>query len=61
QWRPGRHYNSQPCTYPGIQTAIVVGPDGAEIHTDGYGRVRVQFHWDRLGNYDENSSPWLRV
>ena len=60
-WRPGRHYNSQPCTYPGIQTAIVVGPAGAEIHTDGYGRVKVQFHWDRLGNYDENSSPWLRV
>jgi type VI secretion system secreted protein VgrG len=61
QWRPGRHYNSQPCTYPGIQTAIVVGPAGAEIHTDGYGRVKVQFHWDRLGNYDEQSSPWLRV
>ncbi|MGB9109245.1 MAG: type VI secretion system tip protein TssI/VgrG, partial [Telluria sp.] len=61
QWRPGRHYNSQPCTYPGIQTAIVVGPAGAEIHTDGYGRVKVQFHWDRLGKRDENSSPWLRV
>ncbi|MCS0632644.1 type VI secretion system tip protein VgrG [Telluria mixta] len=61
QWRPGRHYNSKPCTYPGIQTAIVVGPDGSEIHTDSYGRVKVQFHWDRLGNYDENSSPWLRV
>jgi type VI secretion system secreted protein VgrG len=61
QWRPGRHYNSQPCTYPGIQTAIVVGPEGAEIHTDGYGRVKIQFHWDRQGKYDENSSPWLRV
>ena len=61
QWRPGRHYNSQPCTYHGIQTAIVVGPAGAEIHTDGYGRVKVQFHWNRLDNYDENSSPWLRV
>jgi len=60
-WRPGRHYNSQPCTYPGIQTAIVVGPAGSEIHTDGYGRVKVQCHWDRLGKYDENSSPWLRV
>jgi type VI secretion system secreted protein VgrG len=60
-WRPGRHYNSQPCTYPGIQTAIVVGPAGAEIHTDGYGRVKIQHHWDRLGNYDENSSAWLRV
>jgi len=61
QWRPGRHYNSQPCTYPGIQTAIVVGPAGSEIHTDGYGRVKVQFHWNRLDEYDENSSPWLRV
>jgi type VI secretion system secreted protein VgrG len=61
QWRPGRHYNSQPCTYHGIQTAIVVGPPGAEIHTDGYGRVKVQFHWDRLGKRDENSSAWMRV
>jgi type VI secretion system secreted protein VgrG len=61
QWRPGRHYNSQPCTYHGIQTAIVVGPAGADIHTDGYGRVKVQFHWDRLGKRDENSSPWVRV
>jgi type VI secretion system secreted protein VgrG len=60
-WRPGRNYNSQPCTYPGIQTAIVTGPAGAEIHTDGYGRVKIQFHWDRLGKYDENSSPFLRV
>lgn len=61
QWRPGRNHNSQPCTCPAIQTAIVVGPAGSDIHTDGYGRVKVQFHWDRLGNYDENSSPWLRV
>ena len=61
QWLPGRNYNSHPCTYPGIQTAIVVGPTGSEIHTDGYGRIKVQFHWDRLGKYDENSSPWLRV
>jgi len=61
QWRPGRHYNSQSCTYHGIQTAIVVGPAGAEIHTDGYGRVKAQFHWDRLGKHDENSSPWVRV
>ena len=61
QWRPGRHYNSQPCVYHGIQTAIVVGPAGAEIHTDGYGRVKIQYHWDRLGKRDENSSPWVRV
>jgi type VI secretion system secreted protein VgrG len=61
QWRPGRHYNSQPCIYHGIQTAIVVGLAGAEIHTDGYGRVKIQFPWDRLGKHDENSSPWVRV
>ncbi|MFJ1468763.1 type VI secretion system Vgr family protein [Massilia orientalis] len=61
QWRPGRHYNSQPCVYHGIQSAIVAGPAGAEIHTDGYGRVKVQFHWDRLGKRDENSSAWVRV
>jgi type VI secretion system secreted protein VgrG len=45
----------------GVQSAIVVGPKGEEIHTDEYGRVRVQFPWDREGKYDENSSCWVRV
>jgi type VI secretion system secreted protein VgrG len=45
----------------GIQTAIVVGPKGEEINTDEFGRVRVQFHWDRVGKKDDNSSCWLRV
>ena len=45
----------------GPQTAIVVGPGGDEIYTDKYGRVKVQFHWDRLGGQDENSSCWVRV
>ncbi len=45
----------------GPQTAIVVGPAGEEIHTDEYGRVKVQFHWDRAGKMDENSSCWIRV
>ena len=44
-----------------IQTAIVVGPAGEEIHTDEHGRVKVQFHWDREGRNDENSSCWIRV
>ena len=44
-----------------IQTAIVVGPDGTEIHTDEHGRVKVQFHWDRRGENNEKSSTWLRV
>jgi type VI secretion system secreted protein VgrG len=61
RWRPGPHYNSEPGPNPGILTAVVVGPKGSEIHTDGYGRVKVQFHWDRVGKYDENSSPWIRV
>ncbi|NVN91643.1 MAG: type VI secretion system tip protein VgrG [Desulfuromonadales bacterium] len=45
----------------GSQTAIVVGPKGDEIYTDEHGRVKVQFHWDREGKKDENSSCWIRV
>ncbi len=43
------------------QTAIVTGPKGEEIWTDQYGRIKVQFHWDQEGQYDENSSCWVRV
>ena len=55
-----------PCITPkpviqGPQTAIVVGKSGEEIWTDEYGRVKVQFHWDRYGKEDENSSCWVRV
>src|SRR5215475_7550484 len=45
----------------GCQTAVVVGPAGEEIFTDNYGRVKVQFHWDREGKKNENSSCWIRV
>jgi len=45
----------------GTQTAIVVGQKGEEIWTDKYGRVKVQFHWDREGKEDENSTCWIRV
>ena len=45
----------------GPQTATVVGPSGEEIWTDKYGRVKVQFHWDRVGKDDEHSSCWIRV
>jgi type VI secretion system secreted protein VgrG len=48
-------------TIPGTQTAVVVGKSGEEIWTDSYGRVKVQFHWDRVGKNDENSSCWVRV
>jgi type VI secretion system secreted protein VgrG len=45
----------------GSQTAVVTGPGGEEIWTDKYGRVKVQFHWDRKGERNENSSCWMRV
>jgi type VI secretion system secreted protein VgrG len=45
----------------GPQTAIVTGASGDEIWTDSNGRVKVQFHWDRVGTNDENSSCWIRV
>ncbi|PCE33256.1 type VI secretion system Vgr family protein [Burkholderia ubonensis] len=45
----------------GPQTAIVVGPKGEEIYTDSLGRVKVQFHWDRLGQKNAASSCWVRV
>src|SRR5215831_10241199 len=48
-------------TVQGPQTAIVVGRAGEEIFTDKYGRVKVQFHWDRKGERNENSSCWIRV
>src|SRR5208283_841538 len=45
----------------GIQTAVVTGPSGEEIYVDKYGRVKVQFFWDRKGKKNENSSCWIRV
>lgn len=45
----------------GLQTATVVGPSGDQLFLDCYGRVKVQFHWDREGKFDGNSSCWLRV
>ncbi|MFS2166548.1 MULTISPECIES: type VI secretion system Vgr family protein [unclassified Variovorax] len=64
----------QPTSYPfrpprvtpmtrtnGPQTATVVGKAGQEYWVDQYGRVKVQFRWDRYGKSDENSSCWVRV
>ena len=45
----------------GSQTAVVTGPAGEEIHCDQYGRVKVQFHWDREGLGNDTTSCWLRV
>jgi type VI secretion system secreted protein VgrG len=59
QFRPRR---STPKPFvQGPQTAVVVGPAGEEIYTDKYGRVKVQFHWDRYGKKDDKSSCWIRV
>ena len=54
-------YSARKPRVEAVQTATVVGPDGDEIHTDEYGRVRVQFPWDRYGNHNEQSSCWMRV
>jgi len=59
QWRPAR-LTSRP-RVQGPHTAFVVGPAGEEIFTDKYGRVKVQFMWDREGKKDSDSSCWLRV
>ncbi|KAA0696219.1 type VI secretion system tip protein VgrG [Halopseudomonas laoshanensis] len=45
----------------GSQTAVVTGPEGEEIHCDQYGRIKVQFHWDREGQGNDQTSCWLRV
>ncbi|AJE14559.1 type IV secretion protein Rhs [Stutzerimonas balearica DSM 6083] len=68
------HFTATPWTVPyrpalrhtkpkvlGSQTAVVTGPAGEEIHCDEYGRVKVQFHWDREGQADDKTSCWLRV
>ncbi|MGE3164094.1 MAG: type VI secretion system Vgr family protein [Planctomycetota bacterium] len=59
QFRPAR-ITPKPFVQ-GPQTAIVVGKSGEPVWTDLYGRVKVQFHWDREGGFDENSSCWVRV
>jgi type VI secretion system secreted protein VgrG len=45
----------------GVQSALVVGPSSEEIYTDKYGRIKVQFFWDRKGQKNESSSCWMRV
>ena len=57
-YRPPRT-TAAPVAHP--QSAIVVGPPGTQTYTDRFGRVKVQFFWDRKGKHDENSSTWIRV
>ena len=45
----------------GPQTATVCGPSGQEVYVDKYSRVKVQFHWDRYGKSNADSSCWIRV
>jgi hypothetical protein len=59
QFRPQR--TARKPQMRGPQTALVVGPPGEEIWTDKFGRVMVQFDWDRLGERNEKSSCWVRV
>ena len=63
--RPDVPYRSpQPPARPrvhGPHTAIVVGPEGEEIHTDEHGRIKVRFHWDRISPADDSASCWIRV
>ncbi len=59
QFRPAR--TTPKPIIQGTQTAVVTGPPGEEIFTDKNGQVKVQFHWDREGKYDENTSCWIRV
>jgi len=58
-WRPVRGFVRP--RIGGVQTATVVGPAGEEIYTGEHGRVKVQFHWDRVGGRNETSSLWVRV
>ena len=59
KFRPPRL--TKPPLVHGTQTAVVVGPGGEEISVDKFGRVKVQFFWDRLGKKNEESSCWVRV
>ena len=63
---PGKVHYRPPLMHPkpvmsGPQSAIVVGPPGEEIYVDEFGRIKVQFHWDRIGKNDENSTCYIQV
>lgn len=59
QWRAPRTTPS-PIAH-GLETAVITGPEGEEIYTDEYGRVKVRFNWDRSGSPGEKSTCWMRV
>ncbi|NPE56023.1 type VI secretion system tip protein VgrG, partial [Dickeya dadantii] len=57
-WRAALPYKPM---VDGPQIATVVGPAGEEIYCDEFGRVKLQFPWDRYGASDDQSSCWVRV
>ncbi|MGK4333963.1 type VI secretion system tip protein TssI/VgrG [Lonsdalea quercina] len=57
-WRAAMPYKPM---VDGPQIATVVGPAGEEIYCDKFGRVKLQFPWDRYGASDDQSSCWVRV
>ena len=59
EFRPTFHYRKP--TIKGPHTAVVTGPPGEEIYTDRYGRIKIQFPWDREGQADQTTSCWVRV
>lgn len=58
-WRPV--CTRVPPEIPGVLIAKVVGPSSEEIHTDQYGRIKIQFPWDTENNNDDTSSCWVRI
>lgn len=60
-FRPEENLHTEQVIMPSCDTATVVGPNGRDIYTDDFGRIKIQFHWDRKGGNDENSSAWVRV
>ena len=59
EWKNQKHI-AKP-SMPGLQSATVTGPDKEEVYLDQYHRIKLQFHWDREGPNDQNSSCWVRV
>ncbi|EPL4526985.1 type VI secretion system Vgr family protein [Enterobacter asburiae] len=58
-WHP--LHSMQAPEIPGVLTAVVVGPESEDIHTDEYGRVKIKFPWDTENPHDDTSSCWVRV
>jgi type VI secretion system secreted protein VgrG len=58
-WRPQQTVRRP--RMEGIHSALVIGPEGQEIHTDKLGRVKLRFRWDRRGDATAGGAIWVRV